>query len=333
MANYPIIQAPMAGGIVNPEMVAKVSNSGCLGFIPAGYLTPDELEDFIKDTRRLTKNKFGVNLFIEHEHYSQHQFKSKAVIDLEKVLGIHNSNYVEFPKQHPESDYINVILKNKIDLVSCTFGVFNNDTMTRLRANNVQVLATTTCIAEIEFSLLKKVNGIILQGTEAGGHQSTFLSESENLTPTMELLKIVRSKYPNLLLIATGGINSYNFKEYLSQGANYVQIGSEFMLTNEASTPDCYKEYILSNPETALTRSITGRYARGCINELMQTLDKSRQILDFPLQHYATTTIRKYGKTSNNPQYLSLWAGQNIKNCKMQPIDDLLATLISNLSN
>ncbi|MDF2523216.1 MAG: nitronate monooxygenase [Clostridiales bacterium] len=38
---YPIIQAPMAGGPTTPDLVAAVSNAGGLGNLGAGYLTAD----------------------------------------------------------------------------------------------------------------------------------------------------------------------------------------------------------------------------------------------------------------------------------------------------
>ena len=40
---YPIIQAPMAGGVTTPELVATVSNAGGLGMLGAGYMTPDQI--------------------------------------------------------------------------------------------------------------------------------------------------------------------------------------------------------------------------------------------------------------------------------------------------
>lgn len=55
---YPIIQAPMAGGITTPELVAAVSNAGGLGSIAAGYLSPDELRNTIHKTKKLLTNLF-----------------------------------------------------------------------------------------------------------------------------------------------------------------------------------------------------------------------------------------------------------------------------------
>ncbi len=40
----PVIQAPMAGGLVTPGLATAVSNEGALGGLASGYLSPDMLE-------------------------------------------------------------------------------------------------------------------------------------------------------------------------------------------------------------------------------------------------------------------------------------------------
>jgi nitronate monooxygenase len=62
---HPIIQAPMGGGPTTPALVAAVSNAGGLGFIAAGYLSPNELRQQIRDVRQLTTRPFGVNAFVD----------------------------------------------------------------------------------------------------------------------------------------------------------------------------------------------------------------------------------------------------------------------------
>src|SRR5881275_2353483 len=61
---HPIVLAPLAGGASTPELTAAVSEAGGLGFLAAGYLTPEVLEERIAEVRRLTEAPFGVNLFV-----------------------------------------------------------------------------------------------------------------------------------------------------------------------------------------------------------------------------------------------------------------------------
>src|SRR5690554_6400998 len=60
---YPIIQAPMAGGVTTTELVTAVSLHGGLGMIGAGYMSPEQLLEQIQEVKEKTAT-FGVNLFV-----------------------------------------------------------------------------------------------------------------------------------------------------------------------------------------------------------------------------------------------------------------------------
>ena len=60
----PIVQAPMAGGASRPPLAAEVSEAGGLGFLAAGYKTPEAMRQEIAEMRALTSRPFGVNLFM-----------------------------------------------------------------------------------------------------------------------------------------------------------------------------------------------------------------------------------------------------------------------------
>ncbi len=62
--SVPVVQAPMAGGPSTPELAAAVNRGGGLGFVAAGYLTPDRLREQLQRTAALTDRPFGVNLFV-----------------------------------------------------------------------------------------------------------------------------------------------------------------------------------------------------------------------------------------------------------------------------
>ncbi len=48
---YPIVQAPMAGGVSVPRLAAAVCEAGGLGFLAAGYKTADGMYQEIKQLR------------------------------------------------------------------------------------------------------------------------------------------------------------------------------------------------------------------------------------------------------------------------------------------
>ena len=58
----PVIAAPMSGGPSTPAMVLAASRAGALGFLAAGYKTPDALGSEISAVRSASI-PFGVNVF------------------------------------------------------------------------------------------------------------------------------------------------------------------------------------------------------------------------------------------------------------------------------
>ena len=47
-----IVLAPLAGGPTTPELAAAVTDAGGLGFLAAGYLTPEVFADQIRRRER-----------------------------------------------------------------------------------------------------------------------------------------------------------------------------------------------------------------------------------------------------------------------------------------
>lgn len=126
---YPIIQAPMAGGVTTPELVASVSNAGGLGMVGAGYMEPWQLRNQIMEIKKLTDRPFGVNLFIPPEfHISRPDF-NLAFNRLQRVRD--ELNIKEEVPELPDSkeDYIrfaqlqDVVIGEKVSVCSFTFGV------------------------------------------------------------------------------------------------------------------------------------------------------------------------------------------------------------------
>ncbi|HWR38668.1 MAG TPA: enoyl-[acyl-carrier-protein] reductase FabK [Patescibacteria group bacterium] len=60
---YPILQGGMAW-VATAELAAAVSESGGLGIIGAGQMTPEILQQEIRKTKQMTKNPFGVNIML-----------------------------------------------------------------------------------------------------------------------------------------------------------------------------------------------------------------------------------------------------------------------------
>ncbi|MHA2197408.1 MAG: NAD(P)H-dependent flavin oxidoreductase [Promethearchaeota archaeon] len=84
-----------------------------------------------------------------------------------------------------------------------------------------------------------EVDGMIITGTEGGGHQSY------EKVSTLVLLQQVVQKYPNVPVIACGGFASgQGVASALAMGAGAVAMGSRFIASKESEFHENYKKII-----------------------------------------------------------------------------------------
>ncbi|ACA87860.1 NAD(P)H-dependent flavin oxidoreductase [Shewanella woodyi] len=326
---YPIIQAPMAGGILSADFIAKVCEFGLLGSIPSGYLTLAQLDTLIQSVKSKTDKPFQVNLFVDHCEYPDKVAKPAEVIEIEKHLGIFTSLDCQLPKHPSASDIIDLVIAHQVPIISTTFGVLRAKDYQRYKDAGGQVMVTVNSLDEAH-KVLSEANAdmIVYQNALAGGHKGGFNDAEYDVEAVMLTLK---RDYPYTQLIKSGGIvNQKDIVFALEKGFDGVQIGTGFLMTQESSASQTYKQALLGvcdDNQLMQTTSITGRQARGIVNELAM-LELERSPL-FPQQHYATKTIREHAKSHDLPQYQSLWAGNGAVNITSLPeLEDYMFSLV-----
>ncbi len=314
----PIIQAPMAGDATTPELVAAVSNAGALGSIGAGYMSPEKMRQTIRATRALTHKPFSVNLFIPHHPSITKNKMDLAVAGLNQVA--QSLNVTSEPVCAPFSEsfeaQMRVVLEEKVPVFSFTFGLLDSKWIQPLKSNHIYVIGTATSIAEAHALISIGVDAIVLQGSEAGGHRGTFLGAAEaSLNPLSNLLAQSQSVIKKVPLIAAGGIaNGQAIKIALQSGAALVQMGTAFLTTDESGIHPAYKAALLAlqSDHTTLTRTFSGKLARGIENAFIHQMERHHiSLLDYPAQHVLTQKIRNTAKLKGNIEYMSMWAGQS----------------------
>ena len=181
-------------------------------------------------------------------------------------------------------------------VVSFHFGLPAADLLARVKNWGSKIISSATTVEEALWLESQGVDAVIAQGLEAGGHRGHFLSH--DLTRQMGtfalLPQIVQAvKIP---VIAAGGIaDAAGVKAALALGAAAVQIGTAYLLCDEATTSPLHRAALKSaaSQHTALTNLFTGRPARGIVNRLMRELgaisDKSPE---FPLATGAIAPLR-----------------------------------------
>jgi nitronate monooxygenase len=319
---YPIFQAPMAGGPTTPELIAAVSNAGGLGNLGAGYLTPEKLRSSIQEIRKLTDQPFGVNLFVPEQ-----SMESKENIDLmtdylnkyRVELGIAQSPLIQKSSESFE-EQVQVLLEERIPVFSFTFGIPPQDVIQAMKQRGTVVIGTATTVEEANQLEAAGVDAIVAQGSEAGGHRGTFLkSSSDSQIGIMALIPQIVDHVSSPVIASGGIMDGRGLVASLALGAAAVQMGTAFLTCPESGAHAMYKQKILSANEeaTEITQAYSGKAARGIRTEFMNDMQKyPGTIPAYPIQNAMTRDIRQAAAKANNPEFMSLWAGQGLRLAK-----------------
>ena len=174
----PIIQAPMAGGIISAEFAATVSNAGLLGSLASGYLSLPEIQSLIHETQKSTHKPFQLNLFaneIDSPTDSLFITKPNEVIKLEKQLGIESSSHALIVEKVLVNDLVTLAIENHIPIISTTFGVLDKEQAARVKSAGIKLMTTINSLADAHSAMvLNQPEVLIFQNKLAGGHQGGF---------------------------------------------------------------------------------------------------------------------------------------------------------------
>ena len=204
------IQYPVIqGGMVwcsGWRLASAVSNAGGLGLIGAGSMHPEVLREHIRKCQSTTDKPFGVNV----------------------------------PLMYPEIDALmNILVEEGVKIVFTSAG--NPKTWTGfLKGHGIKVAHV---VSSSKFAVKCEqagVDAIVAEGFEAGGHNG------REETTTLCLIPAVR-RATTLPLIAAGGIGTGNaMLATFALGAEGVQIGTRFALTEESSAHENFKQLCLN---------------------------------------------------------------------------------------
>ncbi|MDZ5472920.1 nitronate monooxygenase [Bacillus sp. 31A1R] len=338
---YPIIQAPMAGGVTTSQLVAEVSKAGGLGMIGAGYMTPSKLREQIREIKLLTSNPFGVNLFVPSEFdFTEEEVQYAS----QKMQPIHDDFQIQLSFDFPTetqlfetfSEQIQVVIEEQVPICSFTFGVPKEDVILKLKHQNIILMGTATTVREALDNEDRGMDIVIVQGSEAGGHRGNYLGGvQESLIGLMSLIPQVVDSV-SIPVIAAGGImDGRGVMASLCLGAKGVQMGTAFLTCVESGANAVHKEAIFhaSEDEIVLTRAFSGKSARGIKNQFISDMQKHESNLPvFPVQNTLTQKMRSASTAQSNPAYMSLWSGQSPRLAKVQTVEALMHNIMEEVN-
>lgn len=320
----PIIQAPMAGGVVTSAMISAVTRAGGLGSLPLGYLNIDEATEVIRTTKDVTEGKFSVNVFIP----SVNTIYEENYVVLQNMLN-HINHYRAILKLPERKDLIpshetsaelliDLAVSEGVDIISFTFGTLSQEKIASLHKKNIFVIGTATSVKEGK--LLEQIgcDAVIAQGYEAGGHRGGGFIDNNpgGLIGTMSLVpQMVR--HLKIPVIAAGGImTGQGIIAAQALGAEAVQMGTAFLTCKESAASALHKKTVMQSmgEDTCLTKVFTGKEVRSIDNAFIRETEKKftpDEIPAYPNQHYLTKEMRAAANKQRVPQYASFWSGQS----------------------
>jgi nitronate monooxygenase len=334
---YPIIQAPMAGGPTTPELVAAVGNAGALGSFGFAYTEAAAIEAQMQAARATTRAPIHVNLFVENAPPAVSDEAMRAALEalepLYAAVGAEPPQRVDPPYCPDLDSQLRAVLAARPAVLSMHFRQLTAERIADARAQGIAVAAAATSLAEARHIESLGVDFIIAQGAEAGGHRGTFIGAAEeSMIGTLALVRTL-VRHCSVPIVAAGGImDGAGLAAVLALGACAAQMGTAFVPVTESGAPELYKRAFFEHAEgaTTITRAFSGRPARGIRNAFVRHAESANMpVLPFPIQNKATGPLRAAAAKQNNPDYVSLWAGQAYPLARRMSAAELVRTIVA----
>ncbi|MFG2043272.1 nitronate monooxygenase [Dactylosporangium sp. NPDC048998] len=331
----PVVAAPMAGGPTTPALVAAAGRAGALGFLAAGYRTPDDLAAQIDAVREGGTAAFGVNVFapnpvpVDAGEFRRYARELRAEgerfgLDLAAAEPVENDDHW--------AEKVDLLLARPVPVVSFTFGLPPEGTVAALRRAGTVVLQTVTSAQEARAAADAGVDALVVQALAAGGHSGTFTPEATPRdVPLPDLLRAVRATV-GLPLVAAGGIaTAGDVAAALGAGAAAAMVGTALLRTDESGASAVHKAALADLAEraaadTVVTRAFSGRPARALGNLFVRRYHE-RAPLGYPAVHHLTTPLRRAAAAAGDAERVNLWAGTGFRHAKDGPAAAVLTAL------
>lgn len=324
---HPIVQSGM-GGVAGPDLVAEVSRAGALGVIAGLNLTADKVREAIRAVRAATDRPFGVNLFMPEQlrpPVDPSTIPDDTVRTVQSTLNGFRARLglpptTARPPAVPDliPAALEVILQERPAVFSIGLGKPEPELVDRCHERGIQVMAMVTTVEDARVVERAGVDLVVAQGAEAGGHRSTWTKPPAVESVAVGTLALVPQVVDavRVPVIAAGGIaDGRGLVAALALGAAGALLGTRFVATREATTPEFQKKVLLQSEaeDTTLTDSITGLWARYVRNTYTAEYDGSGSPV-FPalLQSLAAQDIFGHAARQTDPAWFPMPTGQSV---------------------
>jgi nitronate monooxygenase len=330
---HPLLQSPMAGS-QGHALAAAVCNAGGLGALPGGLLTPDQLAAELTALAAATGGRpFNLNFpchlpprpdSARESHWREvlRPAYEEARLDVAAVPPA----TARAPFNHAFAD---VAEPFRPAVVSFFFGLPAPELLARVKGWGSKVLATATTVDEARWLQAQGVDAIVAQGLEAGGHRGHFLDNDPALQLGGFALWPQVARAVRLPVIAAGGIaDAAGVRAARELGVAGVQVGTAYLLCDEATTSPLHRAALKTDAPTALTNVFSGRPARSIVNRAVRDWGPIHPLVPaFPLAMASMAPLREWAEAQGHADFSPLWSGQNRSGCREAPAAELTNVL------
>jgi nitronate monooxygenase len=236
-------------------LVAAVANAGALGFITAlTQPTPEALAREIARTKEMTDKPFGVNLTI-----------------LPTIT------------PPPYAEYRQAIIEGGVKAVE-TAGYRPQEHVEHFKQHGIKVIHKCTAVRHALSAERMGVDAISIDGFECAGHPG------EDDIPGLILIPAAADKV-KIPMLASGGFgDARGLVAALALGADGINMGTRFCVTQEAPIPDSFKERMVANDERETdllfrTMHNTARVMRNAVSQEVVAIERAGGAKFEDIQH------------------------------------------------
>lgn len=329
---YPslVVQAPMAGGATTAEFVSLVCEKGAMGFFGFGMDAPDKIACSLEQTKQATQKAFGANLFVLTKEQSlavaQCPGWLKNIMD---DFGIKAEPPIKSAPLFEEQ--LEAALGNPPKVLSFSFGIPSSETIKSVKSKGVLVGGVANYPEEAMAWQEAGADFITLQGSEAGGHQGgPGIKDAKTHLRLEELISLAAPDLKIPFWVAGGIMDKTDVERMTELKADACQLGTAFLATRECPIANIYKDSLLEfkQRKTRFTRFFSGKTARSIEIEFILSQDEDKlELPPYPQLNALTKPLRSWASQNGNPEYFSLWAGENFAKARLMSVEELVLSL------
>ena len=319
----------MAGGPSTPALVAAVGGAGGLGFLGAGYLSPQRLSDDIDAVRRMFPGPFGVNVFVGGSSAAagplvdayaardrlggrSHRGRARCATVRRRRLRCQGRSALRRPGRRGVVHVRASSARCGAPSRGSRFRDLDHGDLPRRGWSTPPPCRRTR-------SSCREWRPVGIAGsssTMTSASDLTLLAALQLIAPVVECP-----------LIAAGGLaTGAAIAAVLVAGAEAAQLGTAYLRCPEAGTSDVQRAATATTGRTVLTRAFSGRLARGIENRFHRD-HAARAPRAYPEVHHLTAPLRAHGRATGDADLVNLWAGQTHQLAQAVPAAQITRTL------